>query len=152
MARTLPQSRGRVNADSISRRWTAILEVMARSSGLLARLAGGLLLVGCGGSSADAVYVRLRNDTQYDFTGVGVAGVEFGPLRAGQLSPYQMVDGSMYELEGGFANTTELQFWGQLTDHLGDRPLPHGRYTYGIGVTPDLSALDTDGSVFFSIH
>jgi hypothetical protein len=77
----------------------------------------------------------------------------FVALLTGGLSDYQRVeDGALYAFEGGFADTAQLHFIGQITDHVGDRPLPHGRYTYAIAVTPELTIQETDGSIFFFVR
>ena len=108
---------------------------------------------GCGGDPpADAVYVRVQNDTDVDFTALLLAfAVEFGPLGAGQTSAYRETDALIYAFEGGVAEVGTQRFFGMVTDHVGDVPLENGYYTYGVGLTPPSTIGGNDGLVFFGL-
>jgi hypothetical protein len=115
------------------------------------------LLLACGGKGegqeADRVYVRVRNDTEFDFVTLsflGREGLAFGPLRGGETSAYRDAeDALLYRVESGVGETAELRFWGQVTDHLGDEPMGHGYYTYEIEAGLGESIEGYDGIVFF---
>jgi hypothetical protein len=56
-------------------------------------LALAFLELACGDDEPDAVYARLRNDTEFDFVSLSVGGVlEVGPLPAGKTSDYESAD------------------------------------------------------------
>lgn len=105
-------------------------------------LAAGSLALACGEDElppADAVYVRIQNDTDYDFDEVSVSttGVvtahSFGVIGAGDVSAYQKIDG-IYAHEGGFARAGDLDFCGTVIDHVGDELLGIGYHTFDVFV------------------
>ena len=119
--------------------------------GLLSALA--LLVSACGGDEADAVYARLRNATEFDFTQVQLGfTLAFGPLPAGATSEYRAAGESLlYAVDGGAAETAELLFFGPVTDHAGGAPLGNGHYTFEVGAAVISPYIDGyDGPVFFS--
>lgn len=119
---------------------------------LLALVMGGL---GCGSDAkVDGRYVRLWNDTEYDFDSVTMWGADspFGPLAAGAESDYVKVElGLLYAVDGGVAEGDGKRFWGQVTDHVGDVPLGDGFYTFQISTDKGVFLQGYDGSVFFQL-
>jgi hypothetical protein len=96
-----------------------------------------VLMLACGADDApppDAVYIRLRNDTELDFTRLSLAfRLGFDAVPAGTTSEYRPeAPGVVYSVEGGTAETNELRFHGTVFDHLGDETLGNGYYTFDI--------------------
>jgi hypothetical protein len=108
---------------------------------------------GCGADPpADAIYVRVQNDTELDFTVLLLAfGVELGPLGAGETSAYRETDALLYAFVGGYAEVGTQTFFGMVTDHVGDVPLENGYYTYGVSLAPPSRIGGNDGLVFFGL-
>ena len=111
-------------------------------------------MLACGAETAppDAAYIRLRNDTEFDFTQLSLAfRVAFGAVPAGSTSEYlPEAAGVVYPIEGGTAETNGLRFYGFVFDQIGSAPLGNGYYTFDIYTDIGNPAVDGyDGWVSF---
>lgn len=100
------------------------------------------------------MWVRLRNDTEFNFDVVSFATKDlgFGPLPAGAFSGFQEV-GDIYSIENGYAEAGEMRFYGMVFDHLGDEFRGVGYHTYDVFVDvghPDYYLSGFDGAVFLA--
>ena len=106
---------------------------------MLRRLCSGIAVAGfalaCGEEpgQADAVWVRLRNDTPFNFDSLAFVTQdrEFGPLPAGAFSAFQTVV-DIYSFESAYGEVGELRFYGMIFDHLGDEHLGVGYHTFDV--------------------
>jgi hypothetical protein len=90
-------------------------------------LAPSLLAMASAGYSAE---VRVRNDSDTDFTSVVVSEAEYGDIKRGSTTNYQFWP-DVYNIERCmlFANAVPMEF--QPRDYNGEGPLTGtGRFTY----------------------
>ncbi|MES2041900.1 MAG: hypothetical protein V4495_29140 [Pseudomonadota bacterium] len=82
-------------------------------------------------SVGNAAEVRVRNNSDTDFTSVVVGKIKYGDIKRGTTTSYQFWPDEVYNIERCtlFANTVPLKF--QPRDYNGEGPLPKtGKFTY----------------------
>lgn len=104
------------------------------SSSLLLLL---VALFSCKDNAPDAVLIRVKNTSLYDFDMVKVVTPEgsnsYGTVRSGTSSDYKVFDQAYrYAQIELLINGEEFRF--QPIDYVGETPLENGRHTYEIGV------------------
>lgn len=82
-------------------------------------------------SAGNAAEVRVRNNSDTDFTSVVVGKIKYGDIKRGATTNYQAWPDEVYSIERCtlFANAVPLKF--QPRDYNGEGPLPGaGKITY----------------------
>lgn len=113
---------------------------------LLAGLFAGCNFVGAS-TSAEYIFLRVRNASNLDFSSVFVAypGVEeqFGRVEIGQSSPFKAVNG-VYPYGFIEVEASGRAYRLQPIDYVGEQPLGNGRFTYCLDVE--------DGDLLFELE
>jgi hypothetical protein len=106
-----------------------------------ALLAIALATAGCESNGTDAVYLRVYNNSDYDFDSVNANGHYFGHVPSASYSAYAAM-GETYRYAGATAKLGDKWVRYDIIDYVGETPLEPGRYTYLLSADPEGDYLD----------